>query len=297
MIESKHLGNIIFHIVNYLLLSIFALVCFLPFWIMIVASLSSNRELATRGYWIWAQEWTTEAYTWVLSGKEIQLGYQTSLFVTLVGTLGAVLVMSALGYVLSVRRFKQRNKLAFYVFFTMIFNGGMIPWFITCRNILGLQDNIWALILPMMCNGFWVLVMRGFFESLPYEFIESALLDGASDAQILYRIVLPLSKPVLATVALFMGVYYWNDWFHGVMLLDFAEFRPLSVIILNMLRNIRSIQIAMQMEGSAVASTAQLPTYAIRMATAAITIGPIIFVVPFVQKYFVRGLTLGGLKG
>jgi putative aldouronate transport system permease protein len=297
MIEGKHLGNVIFHLLNHLLISALALACLLPFWIMVVSSFSSERILATKGYWVWTEEWTTEAYRWVFAGKEIQVGYQTSVFVTLVGTLGAVIVMSALGYVLAVRRFKQRRKLAFYVFFTMIFNGGMIPWFITTRNILGLRDNIWALIIPMMCNGFWVLVMRGFFESLPYEFVESALLDGASDAQILYRIVLPLSRPVLATVALFMGVYYWNDWFHGVMLLDFANFRPLSVIILSMLRNIRSIQIAMQMQGSAVTSTAQLPTYAIRMATAAITIGPIIFIVPFVQKFFIKGLTLGGLKG
>jgi putative aldouronate transport system permease protein len=297
LIQDKSWGSRLFSVCNYVFLTAFALFCMLPFWVMAVASFTDDKELAVNGYWVWAKRWSLDAYRFVLAGRDIQVGYRTTVFVTVVGTLGSLIVMSGLAYVLSVRRFKHRRKLAFYVFFTMIFNGGMIPWFITCRNILGLRDNIWALILPMMCNAFWVLVMRGFFESLPQEIMESAVLDGASDATILYRIVLPLSKPVLATVALFMAVYYWNDWFLGVMLLDFADFRPLAVIILSMLRNIRSIQIAMQMEGSAAMTIDQLPTYSIRMTTAMVTIGPIILIVPFVQRYFVRGLTLGGIKG
>ena len=297
MFKDRTLSDYGFRALNYALLTAFALFCLLPFWIMVVASLTDDKELGMRGYWVWAENWSLDAYQWVLAGKNIQVGYQVTVFVTIVGTLGSLIVMSGLAYVMSLRRFKRRRTLAFYVFFTMIFNGGMIPWFITVRNVLGLQDTIWALILPMMCNAFWVLVMRGFFESLPHEIMESAVLDGASDAQILYRIVLPLSKPVLATVGLFMAVYYWNDWFHGVMLLDFADFRPLSVIILSMLRNIRSIQVAMQQPGASTASIVDIPTYSIRMATAMVTIGPIILLVPFVQRYFVRGLTLGGVKG
>lgn len=297
MVEDRSASSVIFAICTYAFLTAFALFCLLPCWIMVTASFTDDAELAVKGYWIWADQWSLDSYRFVLSGKDIQVGYRTTVLVTLTGTLGSLVIMSGLAYVLSVRRFKHRRKLAFYVFFTMIFNGGMIPWFITCRNILGLRDTIWALILPMICNAFWVLVMRGFFESLPQEIIESAVIDGATDAVLLYRIVLPLSKPVLATVGLFMAIYYWNDWFHGVMLLDFAEFRPLAVIILSMLRNIRSIQIAVQMEGSAAMSLDQIPTYSIRMTTAAVTIGPIILIVPFVQRYFVRGLTLGGVKG
>ncbi len=297
MIEDKSVGSLIFTICTYAFLTVFALFCLLPFWIMVVASFTDDTELAIKGYWIWADKWSLEAYRYVLSGQDIQVGYRTTVLVTVTGTLGSLIIMSGLAYVLSVRRFKHRRKLAFFVFFTMIFNGGMVPWFITCRNILGLRDNIAALIIPMICNAFWVLVMRGFFESLPQEIIESAVIDGASDAILLYRIVLPLSKPVLASVGLFMAIHYWNDWFHGVMLLDFARFRPLAVIILSMLRNIRSIQIAIQMQGSAAMSLNQVPTYAIRMATAAVTIGPIILIVPFVQRYFVQGLTLGGVKG
>jgi putative aldouronate transport system permease protein len=297
MVEENSAGSRLFIILNHIFLGLFALFCLLPFWIMIVASFTPDRDLATGGYWIWTRSISTEAYQWVLNGKDIQIGYQVSIFVTVFGTFSSLVIMSGLAYVLSLRRLKGRKLLAFFVFFTMIFNGGLIPWFITVRNILGLHDNIWALIIPMVCSAFWVLVMRGFFEGLPQEIMESAYLDGASDAQILYNIILPLSKPVLATVGLFMAVTFWNDWFMGTMLLDFAPFRPLPVIILRMINNVRSVQVATQIPGASIAPLTEIPTYAIRMAMAAITIGPIIFIVPFVQKYFVRGLTLGSIKG
>ncbi|MDI7274400.1 MAG: carbohydrate ABC transporter permease [Anaerolineae bacterium] len=297
MVEDRSWGSLVFRVLNRIFLGGFALFCLLPFWVMIVAALTDDKELGTRGYWIWAEKWSLDAFRYVLAGRDIQVGYRTSVLVTVTGTLGALVVMSGLAYVLATRRFRQRRKMAFYVFFTMIFNGGMIPWFITCRNLLRLTDTIWALILPMMCNAFWVLVMRGFFERLPQEILESAVIDGASDAVLLYRIVLPLSSPVLATVGLFMAVDYWNDWFLGVMLLDFADFRPLAVIIMSMLRSIQSILTALQMEGAPPLGLSQVPAYSVRMATAAITIGPIILMVPFVQRYFVRGLTLGGVKG
>jgi putative aldouronate transport system permease protein len=159
-----------------------------------------------------------------------------------------------------------------------------------------MHDNIWALIFPMMVQPFWVFVLRNFFSSLPAEIMESAYIDGATDAMILFRIVLPLSMPVLATVGLFMAVAYWNDWWLGVMLLDFAPFRPLSIIILRMINNAQAIQEAMKQPGVSM-NIASLPTLSIRMATAAITIGPIILVYPFVQNYFVKGLTLGAIKG
>jgi len=197
---------------------------------------------------------------------------------------------------MAARRFKARNAVAFYVFFTMIFAPGIVPWFITCRNLLHLKDNIAALIIPMMTQPFWVFVLRNFFASLPEEIIESAYIDGATDAQILYQIVLPLSTPAIATVGLFMAVAYWNDWFLAVMLLDFAPFRPLAVIIMRMITNITALATAMQQQG-VMPSIDMLPPYSIRMATASVTIGPIILAYPFVQRYFVKGLTLGAVKG
>jgi putative aldouronate transport system permease protein len=296
MIEKKHPLDRVADVFIYGVLTLFALFCLMPFWIMIVASFTDDLVLRQDGYLPWARQFSLEAYRWVLNGGDVRTGYLVSVFVTVVGTFCSLFVMSGLGYVLAVKKTSVRNKLAFYVFFTMIFTPGLIPWFITTRNILGLHDNIWALILPMMVQPFWIFVLSNFFATLPSELFDSAYIDGANDATVLLKIVLPLSTPALATVGLFMAVAYWNDWFLGVMLLDFANFKPLSVIILKMVSNIQAIQAAMKQPGVAI-NLAGLPSMSIRMAMAAITIGPIILAYPFVQRYFVRGLTLGAVKG
>lgn len=296
MKENKSLGDRIFVAGAYSYLILFALFCILPFWIMIVASFTDDLVLRQDGYLPWARQWSLEAYRWVLRGSEVRTGYLTTIFITTVGTLGSLLAMSGLAYVMSLKRLRWRNALAFYVFFTMIFVPGLIPWFIVTRNLYHLNDKIWALVLPMMVQPFWIFVLRNFFAALPSEIMESAYLDGANDATILFRIVLPLSKPVLATVGLFMAVAYWNDWFLGVMLLDFASFRPLSIIILRMVNNVQAIATAASFPGVSIKLDA-IPTLAFRMATACIIIGPIILVYPFVQRYFVQGLTMGAIKG
>ena len=296
MIERASLGNRLFNGLNYFYLGLFSLFCLFPFWVMIAASLTDDFALRQNGYLPWISKFSVESYNWVSKGGDIKTGYMISVFVAVVGTFCSLFVMSGLAYVMSIKRLKGRNKIAFYVFFTMIFSAGIVPWFITCRNLLHLRDTPWALILPMMVQPFWIFVLRNFFAALPTEILESAYMDGASDATILLQIVLPLSTPVLATVGLFMAVAYWNDWFLAVMLLDFAKFSPLSVIILKMVSNVQAIQAAMKQPGVAI-NLAGLPTLGIRMATACITIGPIILVYPFVQRYFVKGLTLGAIKG
>jgi putative aldouronate transport system permease protein len=296
VIEKQSFGDRLFNTLLYVFLSLTALFCLFPFWILIMASFTDDMALRKEGYLPWISKFSLEAFKWVFSGSGIRIGYEVTIFVTVVGTLCSLLVMSMLAYMMSVKRFKGRQAVAFYVFFTMIFVPGIIPWFITCRNLLHLKDNVWALILPMMVQPFWVFVLRNFFATLPTEIMESAYIDGASDSTILFDIVLPLSTPVLATVGLFMAVAYWNDWFLGVMLLDFAPFRPLSIIILRMVNNAQAIADAMKQPGVSM-NIMSLPTLAIRMATALVTIGPIILVYPFVQRYFVRGLTLGAIKG
>jgi putative aldouronate transport system permease protein len=296
MKEGKGFSDRFFVFGAYTYLILFSIFCLFPFWIMIVASLTDDMVLRQDGYLPWARIWSLESFRWVLRGSEVRTGYYTTIFVTAVGTLGSLIVMSGLAYVMSLKRLKHRNVLAFYVFFTMIFVPGLIPWFIVTRNLYHLNDSIWALILPMMVQPFWIFVLKNFFGSLPSEIMESAHLDGANDATILFRIVLPLSKPALATVGLFIAVAYWNDWFLGVMLLDFANFRPLSVIILRMVNNVQAIATAAAYPGVSIKLDA-IPTLAFRMATAVIIIGPIILVYPFVQRYFVQGLTLGAIKG
>ena len=226
MKESKSLGDRLFVLGSYIFLVVMTIFCLFPFWIMIVASFTDDLVLRQDGYLPWAREWSLEAYRWVFKGGEVRTGYMVTIFVTVVGTLSSLFVMSGLAYVMALKRLSWRNKVAFYVFFTMIFTPSLIPWFITCRNLLQLTDSIWALILPMMVQPFWVFVLRNFFAALPTEIMESAYIDGASDTTILFRIVIPLSKPALATVGLFIAVAYWNDWFLALMLLDFAEFNP-----------------------------------------------------------------------
>jgi multiple sugar transport system permease protein/putative aldouronate transport system permease protein len=275
--------------------AIFAIFCLIPLWTLIIASFTENNTLIREGFGLWTTNWSLAAYEHILKGNEIRIAYGVSLFVTIFGTISSIFVMSGLAYMLSVRHFKGRNRLAFYVYFTMILSGGIIPWFITMR-MLGLMNNIWALIVPMLVNPWWVLVMRNFFGQLPGEIIESARIDGASDVQVLFKVVLPLSLPALATVGLFVAVAYWNDWWHGVMLLPLAEFRPLAVLLLQINRLIMSIQEAIR-QGGANVPIVDLPSISIRMATTVVTIGPIILVYPFVQRFFIQGLVVGGIKG
>jgi putative aldouronate transport system permease protein len=292
------LSDRLFTAFNYVAVSVFTLLCFVPFYLLVISSLTDAQVLQVDGYTLWPRKFSLEAYRWVLRGQQVLTGYQVSVFVTLVGTLLSVMLMSGVAYALSTKKLKWRNQLSFYVYFTMIFGGGIIPWFITMR-MLGLFDNIWALIVPMLINPWWIFILRNYFNSLPGEIMESAFIDGASDWTILTRIVLPLSTPVLATTALFVAVAYWNDWWHGVILLQFAEFRPLQVLILRVINSIRAIRAAMQMPGGQTLAigTEQIPAKSIRMAIVMVTIGPIILLYPFVQRYFIKGLTVGSIKG
>jgi putative aldouronate transport system permease protein len=292
------LSDRLFTAFNYVAVSVFTLLCFVPFYLLVISSLTDAQVLQVDGYTLWPRKFSLEAYRWVLRGQQVLTGYQVSVFVTIVGTLLSVMLMSGVAYALSTKKLKWRNQLSFYVYFTMIFGGGIIPWFITMR-MLGLFDNIWALIVPMLINPWWIFILRNYFNSLPGEIMESAFIDGASDWTILTRIVLPLSTPVLATTALFVAVAYWNDWWHGVILLQFAEFRPLQVLILRVINSIRAIRAAMQMPGGQTLAigTEQIPAKSIRMAIVMVTIGPIILLYPFVQRYFIKGLTVGSIKG
>lgn len=291
------LGDRIFGLFNYIIISLFTLFCFIPFWVMVIASITEKHVLRLDGYKLWPRRFSIEAYEWVLKGQQIITGYKVTVFVTVVGTILSVMLMAGIAYAMSSKKFRLRHALSFYVYFTMIFSGGLIPWFITCRA-LGLYDNIWALIVPMLINPWWIFVLRNYFSSLPVEILESAYIDGASDARVLVNIVLPLATPVLATTSLFMAVAYWNDWWHGVILLDFADFRPLQVIILRIINSIRAIREAMQQQGANVmVDMSQIPDLSVRMATVVVTIGPIVFAYPFVQRYFIRGLMVGSIKG
>jgi putative aldouronate transport system permease protein len=296
MIEKADWKDRLYIVSAYIVVGIFAFICLYPFLLMVTSSFATDLTLRMEGYTLWHSKWTLKAYELVVRGSEVQRAYMISILRTVIGTLGSLIVMAGISYTLSLKRLKGRNFLAFFVYFAMIFSPSIIPWFIFTRNILFLRDNFAAIILPMMVQAYWVMVMRNFFAGLPQEIMESAYVDGASDLTILFQIVLPLSLPVLATVGLFMAIGYWNDWYLPLMLIDTAPIRPLPLLIIKILNNIKSIEDAVKLPGMTI-PLSSIPTEAVRMATAVVVIGPIILLYPFVQRYFIKGLTLGSVKG
>lgn len=296
MIEKADWKDRLYIFSAYILVGVFAFICLYPFLLMVTSSFANDLTLRMEGYTLWHSKWTLKAYELVVRGTEVQRAYLISILRTVVGTLGSLIVMAGIAYTLSLKRLKGRNQLAFFVYFAMIFSPSLIPWFIFTRNVLFLRDNFAAIILPMMVQAYWVMVMRNFFAGLPQEILESAYVDGASDLTILFQIVLPLSLPVLATVGLFMAIAYWNDWYLPLMLIDTAPIRPLPLLIIKILNNIKSIEDAVKLPGMTI-PLSSIPTEAVRMATAVVVIGPIILLYPFVQRYFIKGLTLGSVKG
>ena len=289
MIRNRRFSDIVLDALLYLWVGLFALLCVLPLYLVIVSSFTEEKAIMKNGYTLWPSAWSTEAYRLIFRGGEVLHAYQVSIITTLVGTLLSVVIMAGLAYGLASTRMKSRHFVSLFVYFTMVFSGGLLPWYIAMTGLLKLQNSLWAIILPPLFQPFWLFVMRNFFRALPRDLLEAALIDGAGELTILVRIVLPLSLPVLATVSLFIAVMYWNDWFTASIL---TNIRTLPVLIIQMINNLTFIKVAMQHGGQFIA----IPTRAIQMATIVVAIGPIVLLYPFLQRYFVKGLTLGSIK-
>ena len=291
--RSKALSNLPIAII----LLIFAMLCVLPFWLVLSGSLTSEAEIMSSGFGLFPKKIDFTAYKILMTNmSRILNGYKISLIVTVVGTTLTVVVVSLAAWPISQNRVKYHNALNFFVLFTMLFSGGMVPWFIVCRNMLHLTDTIWALILPYVANAWYIFLVRNYYRGSPDELVEAAKIDGAGEYRIFGQIIFPLSKPVLATIALFACLAYWNDWWLGIMLVDKVEMQPLQLLLRTITSNIQFLSTAGNANAVAVASSS-IPSEAIKMATCIITIGPIILVYPFVQKYFVKGIMVGAVKG
>lgn len=291
--RSKALSNLPIAII----LLIFAMLCVLPFWLVLSGSLTSEAEIMSSGFGLFPKKIDFTAYKILMTNmSRILNGYKISLIVTVVGTTLTVVVVSLAAWPISQNRVKYHNALNFFVLFTMLFSGGMVPWFIVCRNMLHLTDTIWALILPYVANAWYIFLVRNYYRGIPDELVEAAKIDGAGEYRIFGQIFFPLSKPVLATIALFACLAYWNDWWLGIMLVDKVEMQPLQLLLRTITSNIQFLSTAGNANAVAVASSS-IPSEAIKMATCIITIGPIILVYPFVQKYFVKGIMVGAVKG
>ncbi|OBZ12572.1 carbohydrate ABC transporter permease [Bacillus sp. FJAT-26390] len=278
-------------------ISLFSLSCLFPFIMVISGSLSTEKDIMDYGYTLWPKSITFDSYRILFLGStRIIDAYGVSLFVTVAGTVLSLFVTSMGAYVMARRSFKYRNILSVYVIITMLFNGGLVPWYIICVRYLDLKDTLWALILPMLANAFNMFLIRNFMLSIPEDMNESAKMDGAGDFKIFYRLIAPLSLPVLATVGLFVALSYWNDWFLGLMFVDKQELQPLQLLLRTLISNVEFLKSSSNASAMQRIS-AQIPSESIKMALTVVTIGPIIFLYPFVQRFFVKGLMVGAVKG
>jgi putative aldouronate transport system permease protein len=263
-----------------------------PLLVVVSGSLSTDQSIGHYGYSLFPHEISLAAYQFLLSDpSQIGQAYLVTITVTVLGTFCSVLVMALLAYALSRHDFFFRKPLSFYVFFTLLFNGGVVPLYILVTQYLHLRDSLGALILPYVVVPWYVLLLRTYFAALPRDLIEAAKIDGASEWRIFFRIVVPLSTPALATVGLFTALMYWNDWYLALLFINDAHLVPLQYLLYQISNDIRVIQNNPLLQG------VSPPTLSLQMAIAVFAIGPIVFAFLAVQRYFIKGITLGGIKG
>ena len=298
--NSIHRGTNIAYSFLFILL---ALLCVIPVIFVVIISFSSEASIGKVGYSFIPAEWSAEAYQYVWHLRNtrgiptVVMAFLTSVGITVVGTLLGLILISTMGYVLSRPNFRLRKIYTYLIFIPMIFHGGLLSTYVVNTQVLGLKNTYWALILPLCCSSFYVIIMRTFFQTtVPDEIIESGKIDGASQLRIFVQLVLPISLPALATIALFLTFAYWNDWYQASLYIESSQHDlfPLQYVLVNIEKNIQYLannDMAMSANSNA------LPSETMRMAIVVISVVPIMFSYPFFQKYFFSGLTIGAVKG
>lgn len=270
----------------------------LPFLLVVAISVTDEQTLIQNGYSFIPERFSLEAYKYIFQSPVILLkAYGITMLITVVGTLCSLLITSMTAYTIARRDYRYNRITTFYVFFTMLFSGGLVPFYILITQYLHLKDTIWALILPGLLSPFNIMIMKGFLSKLPHEIIESAKMDGARELRIFFTMVLPLSTPALATLGLFISFAYWNEWFNALLFIDNQNLVPLQLLLIRILNTIEFLTSNSEFTQGQQISLTQFPSNAARMAMAVLAGGPMLFIFPFFQRYFVRGLTVGSLKG
>jgi putative aldouronate transport system permease protein len=286
-------GGRLFNLINILFMTFLIIIMIYPFWHIIMYSLSRPSLAMKGGIFLWYRGFTLSTYRIVLKNPAVVSGFIISTIVTIVGTLYGTFLTATTAYPLSKKRLKGRSFFSFYILFTMLFNGGMVPTYLVVKG-LNLIDTIWALILPGAIGAWNIFIMRNFFATIPDSIEESATIDGASDILIFFRIILPLSKAVLATIGLFIAVGYWNDYFSTVMYINSRSLWSLQAVLREIIMNTAQ---AMTKQGISVAYEEELTTQSVITANIVIATVPILLVYPFIQKYFMTGVMVGSVKG
>ncbi len=281
----------LFKITNTVFLAFVSILTLFPFLIVLAVSFSDESSIAKNGFRLIPEKWSLGAYRLLFEGSVVFDAYRISIIVTVAGTVLSVLITSMLGYALSRKNLKYRNVLNMIVYIPMIFSGGLVPFYMVLLK-LHLKDNILGLILPMLFNPFFMFLILNFFRGLPDAVIESAKIDGAGEFRIYRSIVMRLAAPGIATITLFYALNYWNEWNLALLLINDTKLYPLQYLLRMILMRVTYVgQAAMN------ANVSEIPAESTKMATVIITIGPIMLVYPFVQKYFIKGITIGAVKG
>ena len=285
-----------FDIMKGILLAVLSLLCVLPFIVIISGSFTSNQEIIRNGFSLLPRGFTTEAYSTIFETPEdILQAYKMNFYYTAIGTALGLIIITLTAYVISRKEFKYRNKVSFLIYFTTIFGGGMIPWYLMYANVLNLRGTTLAIWFPALITPFLVILMRTFIVgAVPDAVVESAKIDGAGHWRIFWQIVLPVLGPGLATVGLFQALGYWNDWYRSSMFSTSSQTWSLQFYLYDL---VNSTQAMRQMAQYANVNTADLPTQSVKLAMSVVATGPILILYPFVQRYFVSGITVGAVKG
>lgn len=307
MKSAKRLGKIksgsdviALNIIGYLFCGLIALFCLVPFLMILSGSFSSEAAITKNGFSLLPQNFSLEAYKTVFHEPVVVLrAYATTIGLTIAGTAAGLLLQTMTAYVLARKDFEWRNYFSFFFYFTTLFSGGLVPYYILMSNTLDLKDNYLALLLPLLFSVYNLLIMKSYIMAIPESLIDAAKIDGCGEVRTLFQVVIPLIKPALATVGLFIALAYWNDWYNAMLYIKTDSKYPLQYFLYQQVNNIEAYKklIANNAVSSSVVSAMSLPTQTLKMALTIVVTGPIILAYPLVQKYFVQGITIGAVKG
>lgn len=306
MAERNHLGKvktgkdvIALNIIAYTFCGLMALICLVPFLMILAGSFSSESAITQNGFSLWVQDFSLEAYRTVFREPMVVWAYGVTICLTAVGTAVGLLLQTMTAYVLSRKDFEWRNGFSFFFYFTTLFSGGLVPTFVLYTQTLRLQDSYLALLLPLVFSVYNLLIMKSYIAAIPESLIDAAKIDGCGEVRTLFQVIMPLIRPALATVGLFIALAYWNDWYNAMLYIKTEDKYPLQYFLYQQVNNIEAYKklISNSAVNSSVVSAMSLPTQTLKMALTIVVTGPIILAFPMVQKYFVQGITIGAVKG
>ena len=280
---------------SYTFLGLFALICLYPLLLTLAISFSDENTVMLHGFKMIPEKISLDTYKYLIesAGEKILDSYSITLLNTAVGTLSALFITAMMAFTMSLKHVKYRNIISLYAYFTVVFSAGIVPWYVVCISVFHIKDTFFALFVPYLVNVFLLFILKNFFSSIPSEIHESAKIDGANDFKIFAKLTVPLSKTAMLTIGFMYALQYWNDWWLPIMLISNKKYFTLQYYLYSLLTNVQALSMDPKLSHSAI----RIPSETIKMAITVVTIGPIILLYPIVQKYFVKGIIIGAVKG